>query len=125
MDRLAVDSNAFIAFRAGNENVRSFGSRRRVLKQKPDCLLRTSILRELTDWFCCDGEYQGCRPSCCNETSAEFFDRLKEVAVICRWHRAVDVLVYTPKEFEEMRHSNSFIRDEVLQKGQVLYDRAA
>ena len=59
------------------------------------------------------------------KTGADFFDRLREVADICRWHRAVDVLVYTPEEFAEMRRHSGFIRDEVLKKGIVLHGQAA
>jgi len=58
-------------------------------------------------------------------TSLPFFDRLKEVAAVCRWRYAFDVLVYTPEEFDEMRRSNPFIRDEVVKNGKVLYERAA
>lgn len=58
-------------------------------------------------------------------TSLPFFDRLKEVAGVCRWHHAFDVLVYTPEEFAEMSENNSFIRDQVLRKGKLLYERVA
>jgi uncharacterized protein len=59
------------------------------------------------------------------ETALPFFDRLREVAHVCRWHGAFDVLVYTPAEFAEMSRHNPFIRDEVLKKGKLLYERAA
>ena len=59
------------------------------------------------------------------ETTLSFFDRLKEVGQVCRWHRGFDVLVYTPSEFEEMSRSCAFIREEVLRKGRLLYERAA
>ncbi len=58
------------------------------------------------------------------ETSLPFFDRLREVANVCRWRAAFDVLVYMPAEFAEMSRTNSFIRDEVLSKGRLLYERA-
>ena len=59
------------------------------------------------------------------ETSLSFYDRLREVARVCQWHHAFDVLVYTPAEFEEMSRHNPFVRDEVVNKGRVLYERAA
>jgi len=58
------------------------------------------------------------------ETALPFFDRLREVANICRWRHAFEVLVYTPAEFTEMSRTSSFIRDEVLGKGRLLYDRS-
>jgi predicted nucleotidyltransferase len=58
-------------------------------------------------------------------TSKPFFDRLAEVAKVCKWTRAFEVLVYTPEEFANLKRDNEFIREEVLAKGKVLYDRAA
>lgn len=57
------------------------------------------------------------------DTALSFFDRLRDVANVCRWQTALDVLVYTPTEFAEMSRTNGFIRDEVLGKGRLLYDR--
>ena len=36
----------------------------------------------------------------------------------------MDVLIYTPAEWAEMVSDRSFIRDEILNKGQVVYARA-
>lgn len=59
------------------------------------------------------------------ETDLSFYDRLREVACLCEWHAAVDVLVYTPAEFEALSRDNAFVREEILGKGKILYDRAA
>ena len=58
-------------------------------------------------------------------TALPFFDRLAEVARTCRWTRAFEVLVYTPEEFTAMQREDGFIRREVVDKGKVLYERAA
>lgn len=59
------------------------------------------------------------------ETTLGFYDRLKEVARLCRWNHAFEVLVYTSKEFDQMSRESPFIREEVIEKGKVLYERAA
>jgi predicted nucleotidyltransferase len=58
------------------------------------------------------------------DTPLLFFQRLKEVALLCYTGVGVDFLVYTPAEFEQMiATGNYFIRDEVIGKGRVLYER--
>ena len=62
------------------------------------------------------------------KTERRFYDRIGDVLHIL-WSGAetpkigVDVLVYTPEEFQEMSRQNYFIRDEVLGKGQIIYER--
>ena len=49
-------------------------------------------------------------------------DRLKEVALMCRYKVGVDFLVYTPDEINEaVEEGNDFITDEILGRGKVLY----
>ena len=44
--------------------------------------------------------------------------------LLCRAPVGVDYLVYTPKEFSQLiRDKNPFIVEEVVHKGQVLYER--
>jgi uncharacterized protein len=56
-------------------------------------------------------------------TPLPFLQRLKEVALLCDAPVGVDYLVYTPAEFEQMiAEENPFIMQDVLQKGEVLYE---
>ncbi len=58
------------------------------------------------------------------DTPQPFFQRLKEVALLCRPSVGVDFLVYTPDEFARMlADKNPFIVEEIVQKGKVLYER--
>ena len=57
------------------------------------------------------------------ETNVRFIDRLKIVARLSGYKLATDFLVYTPFEFAEMAKNNYFVRDEIIQKGKVLYDK--
>jgi uncharacterized protein len=36
----------------------------------------------------------------------------------------LDVLVYTPDEWADLRHSRRFVREEIVKKGIVIYERA-
>ncbi len=59
------------------------------------------------------------------ETSLPFFQRLRQVRKLLRPQVAMDVIVYTPDEFENMRKDRPFIKDEVVDNGKVLYERNA
>lgn len=59
------------------------------------------------------------------QTELSFYDRLAEVARVVKWTHAFEILVYTPEEFEELRRTNNFVREEICEKGKVLYDGAA
>ncbi len=57
------------------------------------------------------------------ETERRFLDRIREVMELLKPQVGVDILVYTPEEFEQLRRERSFVRDEILAKGKVLYER--
>lgn len=59
------------------------------------------------------------------DTNKRFMDRLKEVALMCDYSVGVDFFVYTPEEIlEAINEDNYFIKDEVLRKGKLLYERS-
>ncbi len=55
------------------------------------------------------------------ETHKRFLDRTKEVMQLLRPQVGVDILVYTPEEFENLSRERAFIQHEILEKGKVLY----
>jgi len=58
------------------------------------------------------------------KTQKEFYERLREVARMCKTDVGVQYLVYTPEEFERMRREGYFfINEEIINKGRVLYER--
>ena len=58
------------------------------------------------------------------ETKVRFIKRMQEVGLMTSPRLGVDFIVYTPQEFENMiKDDNYFIKDEVLKKGKVLYDK--
>jgi len=58
------------------------------------------------------------------ETKVRFIKRMQEVGLMTSPRLGVDFIVYTPEEFENMiKDDNYFIKDEVLKKGKVLYDK--
>ena len=55
-------------------------------------------------------------------TDERFLDRIARVLNLLEPKVGVDVLVYTPEEFERMRSERPFFRDEVLRQGKLLYE---
>lgn len=71
------------------------------------------------------GEYSDIDMLVVMYTEKRFIERLLYLAELTNPRVGIDFLVYTPDEFEEMlKHNNIFLREEVLKKGVVLYDRA-
>ncbi len=58
------------------------------------------------------------------ETDLGFYERIKQVLHSVRPQVGMDILVYTPTEWQEMTRQRSFIQEEVLNKGRVVYARA-
>ena len=58
------------------------------------------------------------------ETEAPFLERVRRVLTLLEPRVGLDVLVYTPKEFAELSRERPFLRDEVVAKGEVIYERS-
>ncbi len=56
------------------------------------------------------------------ETDAPFLDRTRQVLALLRPRVGVDVLVYTPREFEQLSQERAFLREEIVAKGKVIYE---
>ncbi len=52
-----------------------------------------------------------------------FLDRIGEVLDLCSPSVGTDFIVYTPEEFKTMVEEEPFVRDEIVGKGKVLYER--
>jgi excisionase family DNA binding protein len=59
------------------------------------------------------------------KTDKNYFERIREFANICPRDIPIDILIYTPAELVAEKDSNPFLRDEVMKKGKVVYERAA
>jgi len=56
-------------------------------------------------------------------TDSPFLDRIKEVMELLQPRIGVEILVYTPKEFEQLSRERPFVRNEIVNRGRVLYER--
>ena len=56
-------------------------------------------------------------------TDKRFMSRLKELYMSWNIPKAVDILAYTPSEFDDMAKESLFIR-EVMKTAEVIYERA-
>jgi len=52
-----------------------------------------------------------------------FLDRTRQVLELLKPQMGVDVLVYTPTEFEQLSQERPFVRREIVAKGKVIYER--
>jgi predicted nucleotidyltransferase len=57
------------------------------------------------------------------ETQERFLDRLEKVYDLVKPTFAMDVLVYTPQEFQEMRERDNPFVEMVLKEGVVIFER--
>lgn len=57
-------------------------------------------------------------------TPKRFLDRLEELHLRWQLPVAVDILAYTPEEFDEMLVERAFLQD-IVAEGQVIYERSA
>jgi uncharacterized protein len=57
------------------------------------------------------------------DTEKRFLDRTKEVMRLLQPRMGVDLLVYTPEEFARLSQERGFVRDEIIGKGKILYER--
>ena len=55
-------------------------------------------------------------------TTKPFLDRLKELYISWNIPKAVDILAYTPEEYQKMMRDNSFLQD-AINEGEILYER--
>jgi len=58
------------------------------------------------------------------ETEAPFLDRTRQVLALLQPRVGVDVLVYTPQELEQLSRERAFVREEIVAKGKVIYERS-
>jgi predicted nucleotidyltransferase len=57
------------------------------------------------------------------QTDRRFIDRLLDVVECIRPDFALDVLVYTPEEFERMRDEGNPLVTRAVEEGKVIYER--
>lgn len=55
------------------------------------------------------------------ESEMPFLSRLEEIYAAIEPTMAIDILVYTPKEFDELKGSSSFV-SRAVEEGKVLYE---
>lgn len=56
------------------------------------------------------------------KTVLPFFQRLRKLRKLLRPKVGVDIMVYTPEEFAQLCADRPFFRDEIVAKGEVIYE---
>jgi len=57
-------------------------------------------------------------------THLQFLRRIHEARRLLRPRVATDILVYTPREFEDLCRERRFFQEEIVGRGKVLYERS-
>ncbi len=57
------------------------------------------------------------------DTDKPFLDRIKEVLLLLKPKVGLDVLVYTPQEFKKLCDTKLFFKEEISNRGLVIYER--
>lgn len=58
------------------------------------------------------------------DTKQKFIDRLREVSLMVLPKVAVNFIVYTPTEIQNMqKQKHCFLKEEILKKGKIIYER--
>ncbi len=90
-----------------------------VERYRPQCII---LFGRLGQGEC--GEWSDIDLCVIKETDAPFLKRAVEADLMTDRTVAMDIVVYTPGEWRQMlAEGNSFVRDEILGKGKILYGR--
>ena len=57
------------------------------------------------------------------ETTQPFLKRIREAILLLKPKVGLDLLIYTPKEFAELKRDRRFVQEEIIKKGKLLYER--
>ena len=57
------------------------------------------------------------------ETRLPFWERIRQVRKLLQPRIGMDIMVYTPEEFAQLCSERRFFREEIIEKGQVVYER--
>jgi len=58
------------------------------------------------------------------QTELSFFQRLRRIRKLLQPRVGIDVMVYTPEEFNQLSAERAFFRDEIVAKGKFVYERS-
>ena len=56
------------------------------------------------------------------QTHLPFFQRLRKVRKLLQPEVGVDIMVYTPGEFDQLCAERPFFREEIIEKGKIVYE---
>lgn len=57
------------------------------------------------------------------QTQLPFFQRLRKVRKLLQPKVGMDIMVYTPEEFNQLCIDRPFFREEIIAKGKILYEQ--
>ncbi|MGD9160285.1 MAG: nucleotidyltransferase domain-containing protein [Desulfobacteraceae bacterium] len=58
------------------------------------------------------------------KTQLPFFKRIKNIRKLLQPKVGMDIMVYTPDEFDQLCAERSFFKEEIIGKGEIVYERS-
>jgi hypothetical protein len=58
------------------------------------------------------------------ETDLPFYQRLRKIRELIQPQVGLDIVVYTPEEFDQLQANSPFFREEIIAKGKIIYEQS-
>jgi len=58
------------------------------------------------------------------ETDLPFYQRLRKIRELIQPQVGLDIVVYTPEEFDQLQAKCPFFREEIIAKGKIIYEQS-
>jgi len=58
------------------------------------------------------------------ETDLPFYQRLRKIRELIQPQVGLDIVVYTPEEFDQLQANSTFFREEIMAKGKIIYEQS-
>ena len=58
------------------------------------------------------------------ESDLPFYQRLRKIRELIQPQVGLDIVVYTPEEFDQLQAKSPFFREEIIAKGKIIYEQS-
>jgi len=58
------------------------------------------------------------------KSNLPFYQRLRKIRELIQPQVGLDIVVYTPEEFDQLQANSPFFREEIIAKGKIIYEQS-
>ena len=58
------------------------------------------------------------------KSNLPFYQRLRKIRELIQPQVGLDIVVYTPEEFDQLQANSPFFREEIITKGKIIYEQS-